>query len=66
MWQFLCFIILVLGSLFAQNRHYKYLKELEEIEIGNDLIGRSEQLRVELDEYKKKLDSLIVRAGFKF
>ena len=63
---FVCFILTVAGALFAQNRHYKYLKDLEEIEISNELVHKTEKLRAELDEYKKKMDSLIVRTGFKF
>jgi flagellar biosynthesis/type III secretory pathway M-ring protein FliF/YscJ len=57
--------IIMIGLIFMQKNHYEFLKaqksHIELSKISHDL---ETKLR-EFDEYKKRVDGLTVKAGFK-
>lgn len=57
--------ILVLGILFLQYNHYKFIERkdtLNKIIMGS---GELEEFKKDFEEYKKRVDALTLKAGFK-
>lgn len=64
-WLFFITCIFVLGGIFAQNRHYDF-KDRQRVSVDRDAFIREveEKLR-DFDSYKKRVDTLSLKAGFK-
>ncbi len=58
-------VVIVIGLIVLQDVYYRHLRE--ERESANDMVEMQDMcvMREELDEYKKRVDSLTLRAGFK-
>jgi hypothetical protein len=57
--------MIVVGGLFLQYNYFAFL-ERQRKHIDEELeASKVESLRAELTEYKKKVDALVMRAGFK-
>lgn len=57
--------ILVIGILMIQHNHYRFLelqKNQNKAIVG---LGELEKFKKDLEEYKKRVDALTLRAGFK-
>jgi hypothetical protein len=57
--------ILVLGVIFVQYNHYQFVDRramLNKTVIG---AGQLEEFRKDFEEYKKRVDALTLKAGFK-
>lgn len=57
--------MLVGGFLFAQKAHYEHLKTKEECKNTSLLTADLEKKLKEFEEYKKRMDALTLKAGFK-
>ena len=58
-------VIIVIGILFIQENHYKFLENRRLLDKKIAASGQLEQLREEFDDYKKRVDVLSLKAGFK-
>ena len=66
MWELIVIVVFVLVALlYAQDRHYSYLQEKIEWENSLELDAELEKKLKEFDEYKKRVDALTLKAGFK-
>jgi hypothetical protein len=61
-------IILIVGLLLLQDRHYHHVTHLKEskdiVEVYEELDKFDAKFK-ELDDYRKRVDALTLRAGFK-
>ncbi len=57
--------ILVLGAVYAQREHYLFIQRKSEVDKIIRGSGEISSLKKEFDEYKKRVDSLTLKAGFK-
>jgi hypothetical protein len=58
-------LILMIGLIIMQKAHYDYLREAFEVKSLSELGHDVENTFKEFDEYKKRVDSLVFRSGFK-
>lgn len=57
--------ILILGIIFIQHNHYRFIERRETINKTLMGSGQLEEFRKDFEEYKKRVDSLTLKAGFK-
>jgi cell division protein FtsL len=57
--------LILVALLYAQQKHYTYLREQDEAIDLKLLNEEIEKKLKEFDDYKKRVDTLTVRAGFK-
>lgn len=58
-------LLLLLALLYAQERHYLYLSEKRQAEFDIAQDQDISELNKEFQEYKKRVDVLTLKAGFK-
>lgn len=57
--------IVVIGVLFFQFNHYSFLKSQRQVQDVTLASQELEKRLKEFDDYKKRVDALTVKAGFK-
>lgn len=57
--------ILMAGVILIQFYHYQFLERQKLMDKKIHAAGQLDQLRTEFDDYKKKVDALVIKAGFK-
>lgn len=65
MWALFSVFILVIGALCFQYNHYAFIERQKTLDKSLSTIGELEKLQKEFTEYKKKVDALSLKAGFK-
>lgn len=62
---FLTVLNVILCLLYAQRKHYEFLKSEKDQKNIDSIYNQMEGKMSELDELKKRVDSLTLRVGFK-
>lgn len=57
--------LLMMGLIFLQHNHYAYVERQKTLDKSMSTAGDFEKLKKEFDEYKKRLDSVSLKVGFK-
>ena len=57
--------ILVMGVLFLQHNHHRFLEDQKMKEQIDVPLEKVAELMKEFEDYKKRVDTLMIRAGFK-
>lgn len=57
--------IIMIGLIWLQYCHYKHLELLKNMTLRMSAQGEFEKMKKEFDDYKKRVDSLTIKAGFK-
>jgi uncharacterized membrane-anchored protein YhcB (DUF1043 family) len=65
MWAFLIFLTLSITLIIALERNYIHMKFLEEIKNQIKIDEKWEKYQNEIDELKKKVDSIAIKMGFR-
>lgn len=61
----LTMFILIAGLCLIQYNHYQFLKEKEQVAKAVLGIGEIDKFRKDFEDYKKRVDVLTIKAGFK-
>lgn len=61
----LTMLVLMVGLSILQYNHYQFLKEKEQVAKAVLGIGEIDKFRKEFEDYKKRVDVLTIKAGFK-
>lgn len=57
--------ILIIGLLFLQYNHYRHLERQKSLDKTLSTASDFEDLKKDFAEYKKRVDGLTIKAGFK-
>lgn len=66
MWELIIIVALILFALiYAQERHYQFIEEERDNSHSLELDAQLSKTLKEFEDYKKRVDALTLRAGFK-
>lgn len=58
--------VIILGLLAMQAMHYRFLMHQKDVKDRVSIYEGSAEFQKEFEEYKKRVDALVLKAGFKF